>query len=97
MRIDDLNRAPFTESTPGAQGTNKSETAGNAQSANQDPVGGAEGSDQSDISVLAQSLTAADPSRIEQLRMQVESGTYEVSAASLANALIDAHLSSPGL
>jgi flagellar biosynthesis anti-sigma factor FlgM len=95
MRIDDLNRAP--QGTPGTQASDKSGTAGKAHSSPTDSVAGSEGSDQAEVSTLAQSLAAPDPGRIEELRLQVESGTFEVSAHSLANALIDAHLGSAHL
>ena len=77
MRIDALNR---TSLTPGAE---KSEpTAPTVPAA----------ADQADISRLAQSLAAPEASRVEQLRLQVESGSYDVSAEAVAKALIEAHL-----
>jgi anti-sigma28 factor (negative regulator of flagellin synthesis) len=83
MRIDDLNRTPVTQVTekPG-------------QTARQDTVGkdAVAGSDQAEVSPMAQSLSAPEPGRIEELRLQVESGSYEVSPQTVANALIDAHL-----
>jgi flagellar biosynthesis anti-sigma factor FlgM len=85
MRIDDLNRAPLTS------GTEKSGQSAQQRSAGSDAVPGSN-QDQAEVSPLAQSLASADPSRIEQLRLQVESGSYEVPAQSVANALIDAHL-----
>jgi flagellar biosynthesis anti-sigma factor FlgM len=86
MRIDDLNR------TPVPSGTEKSGQTGQLRTAEQDAVSGSNQPDQADVSPLAQSLAAADPGRIEQLRAQVESGSYNVSAQTLANSLIDAHL-----
>ena len=50
------------------------------------------GADQVDISRLAQSPATTDEGRIEQLRVQVQSGSYDVSAENVAKALIDAHL-----
>jgi flagellar biosynthesis anti-sigma factor FlgM len=85
MRIDDLNRAPVTS------GTEKSGQSAQQRSTENDAVAGSN-QDQAEVSHLAQSLAAADPSRIEQLRLQVESGTYEVPAQSVASTLIDAHL-----
>jgi flagellar biosynthesis anti-sigma factor FlgM len=85
MRIDDLNRTPVTS------GPEKSGQTAPQRSAESDAVA-VSGQDQADVSHLAQSLAAADPSRIEQLRLQVESGTYEVPAQSVASSLIDAHL-----
>jgi anti-sigma28 factor (negative regulator of flagellin synthesis) len=83
MRIDDLNRTPVT------QGTEKSE-----QTSQQHPQdkGAVVGSDQAEVSHLAQSLAAPDHGRIEQLQLQVQAGTYDVSAQAVANAVIDAHL-----
>lgn len=83
MRIDDLNRTPVTPVTekPG-------------QTAQQDPVekNAVAASDQAEVSHMAQSLSAPEPGRVEELRLQVQSGTYEVSPQSVAKALIDAHL-----
>jgi flagellar biosynthesis anti-sigma factor FlgM len=83
MRIDDLNR---TLVSPGA------ETA--VQTAQQSPPEkeGLARSDQVEVSPAAQALASPDPGRIEQLRLQVQSGSYDVSAQAVANALIDAHL-----
>jgi anti-sigma28 factor (negative regulator of flagellin synthesis) len=83
MRIDDLNRTPVT---PGAE---KSGQTAQQRPLEKDAVAG---SDQAEVSHLAQSLAAPDPGRIEQLRLQVQSGSYNVSAQTVANALIDAHL-----
>ncbi len=47
--------------------------------------------DQAEVSQLAQSLAAPDPGRIEQLRLQIESGTYDLPSQAVANDLIDAH------
>jgi flagellar biosynthesis anti-sigma factor FlgM len=87
MRID-LNSTPVT------QGTEQSAQTAQQRALGKDPLGkeGVSGSDQAEVSPLAQSLAAADPGRIEQLRLQVESGSYDVSAQTVANALIDAHL-----
>jgi anti-sigma28 factor (negative regulator of flagellin synthesis) len=86
MRIDDLNR------TPVPPGTEQSGQTGQLRTPKQDAVSGSNQPDQADVSPLAQSLAAPDPGRIEQLRLQVESGTYNVSAQTLANTLINAHL-----
>jgi len=83
MRIDDLNR------TPVAPGTEKSGHTGEQRPPEKDGVAI---SDQAEVSHLAQSLAASDPGRVEELRLQVQMGSYEVSAQTLANALIDAHL-----
>ena len=88
MRIDDLNRSSVTQGAekPGQTGSSRS-----PESLAKDGVTGS-GSDQATVSHLAQSLAATDPGRIEHLRLQVQSGTYEVPAQAVANALIDAHL-----
>ncbi len=99
MRIDDLNPNPLTQgavgstpgSTPKTQGSERSgQTA--QRPLDMEGVTGSDRPDQAEVSPLAQSLAAPDASRIEQLRMQVESGSYQVSAQSVASALIDAHL-----
>jgi anti-sigma28 factor (negative regulator of flagellin synthesis) len=83
MRIDDLNRTP---ATPGAE---KSEQTAQEHPAEKEVVSS---SDQAEVSHLAQSLAAPDSSRVEQLRLQVQSASYDVSAQVVANSLIDAHL-----
>jgi anti-sigma28 factor (negative regulator of flagellin synthesis) len=83
MRIDDLNRTPVT------QAAEKSGQTVEQRPSEKDAVSG---SDRAEVSHVAQSLAAPDPGRIEQLRLQVQSGNYEVSAQTVANALIDAHL-----
>jgi anti-sigma28 factor (negative regulator of flagellin synthesis) len=81
MRIDDLNRTASTQSTEkaGPTPTRSSEKESLV------------GSDQAEVSQTAQALAAPDPGRIEQLRLQVQSGNYDVPAQSVANAVIDAH------
>jgi anti-sigma28 factor (negative regulator of flagellin synthesis) len=44
------------------------------------------------VAPLAQAPAMYAADRIEQLRIQVESGSYDVSAENVAEALIDAHL-----
>jgi anti-sigma28 factor (negative regulator of flagellin synthesis) len=83
MRIDDLNRTPVT------QGTEKSGQTSEQRPPENDAV---TGSDRAEVSHLAQSLAAADPGRIDQLQLDVQSGNYDVSAQAVANAVIDAHL-----
>ena len=82
MRIDDINRAQPTEATKPDQavGRPKSEFG-----AHQPP-------DQVDISALAESVSSADPRRVEQLRLEVEKGTYKVSADAVAKSIIEEHL-----
>jgi anti-sigma28 factor (negative regulator of flagellin synthesis) len=88
MRIDDLNRAPVSTGTeqPGSVGT---ERGVGKDSPHPDAVAGA---DQADVSQLAQSLSGGDSGRVEQLRLEVQSGSYNVSAAAVANSIIEAHL-----
>jgi len=85
MRIDDLNRTPLT------QGAEKTDQAADARALEKNNSSIAGGADQADVSQLAQSLLSGDPSRLEQLRLEVQSGKYEVSANTLANSIIDAH------
>ena len=85
MRIDDLNRTPLTQETekidPAAQ-KNATEKADSS----------AVGADRADVSSLARALSSRDPQRLEQLRLEVQSGKYQVSAEAVAKAIIDAHL-----
>jgi len=83
MRIDDLNRTSVT------QGTEKSGQTTQQHPPENDTVAG---SDRAEVSHLAQSLAAPDPGRIDQLRLDVQSGNYDVSAQAVANAVIAAHL-----
>jgi anti-sigma28 factor (negative regulator of flagellin synthesis) len=85
MRIDDLNRTPLPQSTEPSGPAN---SAGNISGANNAPIAG---SDQAEVSNLAQSLAAPASERIDQLRLEVQSGAYNVSAQAVASALIDAH------
>jgi anti-sigma28 factor (negative regulator of flagellin synthesis) len=87
MRIDDLNRTPL------AQGAEKTDQAADGRALEKSNSSIAGGSDQADVSQLAQSLLSRDPARLEQLRLDVQSGKYEVSAETLANSIIDAHMS----
>ena len=83
MRIDAVNRIPVElgaeESGPAAPQTPIEKVA-------------AAGLDQAEISQLAQSLATPDTNRVEQLRLQVQSGNYDVSAEAVAAAMIEAHL-----
>ena len=54
--------------------------------------GAVAGSDLAEVSQLGLSLTKPDRERIEQLRLDVQSGNYEVAAQVVAGAIIDAHL-----
>ncbi len=84
MRIDDLNRAPLT------QGAEKTDQAAEKRALGKSSI--ADGTDQAEVSQLARALQARDPSQLERLRLQVESGKYEVPAEALAKSIIDAHL-----
>jgi anti-sigma28 factor (negative regulator of flagellin synthesis) len=81
MRIDALNR------TPVEQGAEKSGPAV-PQTLGKE----ADRSDQAEISQLAQSLATPSADRVEQLRLEVQSGKYDVSAEAVAAAIIDSHL-----
>ncbi len=84
MRIDDLNRTPVT------QGPEKTEQAAQQRALEKENI--TDGTDQAEVSQLAQALSAGDPGRLEQLRLQVQSGNYEVAPQALANSIINAHL-----
>jgi len=85
MRIDDLNRTPL------AQGAEQTEQTEQKRASQKDgPL--AANADQADVSALAHALSSRDPQRLEQLRLEVESGKYSVSAEAVAKAIIDAHL-----
>ena len=85
MRIDDLNR------TPASLGTEKTDPAAQKPGLEKDAKSVA-ASDQADISQLAHALSVRDPQRLEQLRLEVQSGNYSVSADAVANAIIQQHL-----
>ena len=84
MRIDDLNRAPLT------QGTGKTEQAAEKRALEKDAKA-ARGTDQAEVSQMAQTLSTGDPQRLEQLRLAVQSGKYEVPAEVVAKVIIDHH------
>jgi anti-sigma28 factor (negative regulator of flagellin synthesis) len=84
MRIDDLQRPSAT------QGAEKTDLAASKRASNPGAAGAA-GADIADVSELAQSLSIKDPQKIERLRLAVQSGTYSVPAAEVAQAIIDAH------
>ena len=83
MRIDDLNR------TPGTQGAEKSEQTAQERPPEKE---GVSSSDQAEVSHVAQSLATPDAGRVEQLRLQVQSGSYDVPSHTMADSVIDAHL-----
>ena len=85
MRIDDLNRASV------AQGAQQPDAVAGKNSSDKNKAAAASG-DQADVSVLAQALTSRDAERVEELRLAVESGNYNVPAEVLANSIIDSHL-----
>ena len=84
MRIDDLNRAPLTHET------GKTEPAAEKRALEKDPKA-ARGTDQAEVSQMAQALSTGDLHRLEQLRLAVQSGKYEVSAEAVAKAIVDHH------
>jgi len=85
MRIDDLNRSPLT------QGTEKTDNAAQKRALEQKNAASG-GVDQAEVSQLAQGLAPKDPQRLEQLRLDVQSGRYNVSAEAVAKAIIGEHL-----
>lgn len=84
MRIDDLNRTPAT------QGAEKTDQATESRTLERKDI--ANNADHAVVSELAQALTAADPGRLEQLRLEVRSGKYDPSADAVAKSIIGAHL-----
>jgi anti-sigma28 factor (negative regulator of flagellin synthesis) len=80
MRIDNLNRASVTRTAQRTPRDNPQENDAIAAP------------DQASVSQLARSLAPPDTARIEQLRLQVQSGNYEVPAQAIAGAIIDEHL-----
>ena len=84
MRIDDLNRTPLT------QGTEKTDQAVEKRALEKNSV--TDGTDHAEVSQLAQALSTSDPARLELLRLQVQSGTYEVNSGATAKSIINAHL-----
>jgi len=85
MRIDDLNRAPLTEET------GKTEQTADKRALEKDSKA-ARGTDQAEVSQMAQALSTSDPQRLEQLRLAVQSGEYEVPAEAVAKAIIKHHV-----
>jgi anti-sigma28 factor (negative regulator of flagellin synthesis) len=85
MRIDDLNRASST------QGAEKTDPTAHKR-AQENKAAAAAGADQAEVSDVARALSLRDPQRLEQLRLKVQSGNYDVSAEAVAKAFIDAHL-----
>lgn len=85
MRIDDLNRTPLT------QGAEKTDSAAQKRALEQKNAASG-GVDQAEVSQLAQGLAPKDPQRLEQLRLDVQSGKYNVSADAIAKAIISEHL-----
>jgi len=85
MRIDDLNRTPLTQETEKTDASAQKRATGKDGS----PAAGA---DQADVSSLAHALASGDPQRLEQLRLDVQSGKYNVSASAVAKAIIDAYV-----
>jgi len=98
MRIDDFNPSS------GTQSTEQSGQAAQTRAAEKESLGknrpdsnAVSGTDHAEVSQLAQSLTVApatapSSARLEQLRMEVQSGKYDVPAQAVASALIEAHL-----
>jgi anti-sigma28 factor (negative regulator of flagellin synthesis) len=82
MRIDDLSRTTVTQAAEQCE-----------QATPQGPsVESAAAGPEDEAAHFAQSIEASDPIRIEQLRQQVLSGSYDVSTHKVADAVIDAHL-----
>jgi len=90
MRIDDANRAAQSQQSGKADAVRPS--GGQAKG----KAGEAAGGDEAQISNLASALSAsggdAQDARLERLRMEVENGTYSVSAQDVAGSIIDRHI-----
>ena len=85
MRIDDLNRMPL------AQNAEKAEPTAGKRPLEGDSSSAGRAADQADVSKLAQALGTRDPKRLEQLKLEVESGNYNVPAEELAKTIIESH------
>jgi len=83
MRIDDLSRIPLTQSAE------KTDQAAEKRALEKGTI--ASSADQAEVSQLAKALAPRDPQRLEQLRLDVQTGKYDVSAEAVAKAIIDAH------
>ena len=81
MRLDDVNRSPQTQATEKSKDGSVSQRQVNK--------GQEGGSDQAEISPLAQALQPADAKRLESLRLDVQSGRYQVSAEKVASAIVE--------
>lgn len=82
MRIDNTDRAPQAQTTERPQAPVERSKTGQLPAISSDPV---------DVSPLARALDSADPRRLEHLRLQVQSGTYQVDAQATAGSMIDEH------
>jgi anti-sigma28 factor (negative regulator of flagellin synthesis) len=85
MRIDPLNRPPVTQ---GAEKPDQSVP----EPALERSANAATDLDRVEVSRLAQALPTRDPQRLEQLRLDAQSGKYDASAEAVAKAIIEAHL-----
>ena len=83
MRIDDVN------STAQAKAAEPLERTGEAPKKERTPP---YTSDHVEISQLADAVNSQDAGRLEQLRLQVEAGTYQVHPEAVAKAIVDEHL-----
>jgi len=98
MRIDESNRTSLTQGAEQSGQAAQTRAAGTESAGKNQPDSNAvSGADQAEVSQLAQSLSAPPPtmpssSRLEQLRMEVQSGKYDVPAQAVASALINAHI-----
>jgi anti-sigma28 factor (negative regulator of flagellin synthesis) len=84
MRINDQYRIPAT------QAAEKTDQATESRPLEQNSI--ANNADQTLVSDLAKALMATDPGRLEQLRLEVQSGKYDPSADAVAKSIISAHM-----
>ena len=85
MRADDLNRTAVRRGAQQAEETSEkraSEKSGDLQAAS---------GDQANVSSLARALSSRDAQKLEQLRLEVQSGN-NVPAGEIANSIISSHL-----
>ena len=86
MRINDLSHVPLTQSAE------KTDQAAEKRALDKGTI--ASGADHAEVSQLAKALSPHDPQRLEQLRLDVQTGKYDVAAEVVAKAIIDAHAKS---
>jgi anti-sigma28 factor (negative regulator of flagellin synthesis) len=82
--LDDVNRAPATEE---AEKTKQAVVKPLGEKESGSPAD----ADHAGVSNLAQALNSSSAERLEQLRLAVQSGHYDVPAEAVAQAIVDHH------